>query len=369
MTKLVVTGDSITTNIYATTTYASLIASATGLTTVNTAVSGYSSSSVLSNINSMIISQTPDICILMIGTNDIANASASNLDNANMVSTYIANMQSIITQVKTAGSKLILLSPPITRNINEYKRGEELVEALKWLCIANDVEFIDVYSKFAAIARSKTLAEINSYYLLDPDKYHLNNSGHALIANYILQNNILQSIEAPPPVTSTNIVYNTACNSLFGNMGSSTIRCVIPTSSFSNLPTLDVTKFKLTLQSAVDEPITIGNAYLGISTSGCDASSLVPIKVGGASSFTLPINAQVETDWLDLAWNKTSNLILTVYCSGGSSSDRLVAYYNNPNAITYLKAGNDAGSLSPSGFIAYSGYLSLISKIETDGYV
>lgn len=365
MTTIVVTGDSNTTNNYASTTYADLLQTALGATVINTAVSGYYAEGILSFINSMILNHSPDICIIMIGTNDIAHASENAHDNREMITDYLSTMQSIITTLQINNIKVILMSPPMSRNIEDCKRGEELSEALKWLCIKNNVEFIDIYSKFLYLSKSVTTATLNSYFLADPDKYHLNNSGHALIANYILENNILKPIIAP---TATETIFTQTLNTGFGNISSQTVRTTLNAAAITNMPSGAVTKIRLTFKGSPTEPIILNGVYIGQVSSGCATNSFSQVKVTGAAAFTVSTNAALVTDWIDFNWDKSSPLMLSMYCSGNTSNDMLYSCFSNPNGSSYLKSGNEAATLNPSGFMLYSGYSSLICQIETDGF-
>lgn len=371
MTKIVITGDSNTTNTYVTTTYAQLLGSVLGATVYNTAMSGYYTLGVLGNINSMILDYSPDVCILMVGTNDIANASETAADNRTMTTASMASMKEIITKVKSAGINLIILSPPMSRNLTDWQRGVEFSDALKWLCIENNVEFLDVYSMFLSLSKTSTLETFNSYFRPDPDKYHLLDSGHALIANYLLNNSLLKV--AAPAATSTNttsstgVVFSQTCPDVFGNIMANTAKIVIPKSAIT-LPNGTVTRWRFTLQAAVDESITVSELYLGIQTSAASSATLVPIKYNGNINYTIAPNSQLTTDWTPLSWDKTSNLILSLYCAGGANSDKLMSNISNSLAVTYLRSGNYANATSGSGFTGYNKYLSLVNKIETDGF-
>ncbi len=370
MTSIVVTGASNTTNDYASVTYAQLLGTALNATIYNTAVSGSYVHDVLNNINSRILAYSPNITIMTIGMNDVAAASEAGTDNREMINTCMDELQSIITQVLACGSKLIILSLFPSRNISDWQRTVEYTEAQKWLCLKNNVEFIDVHSKFLHLSKSVTPTVYNSYYKPDPDKYHLNDKGHALVADFILNSNVLQAIEAPvapPAQTAGGTVFTQNCAEAFGNITTKTIRVIVPASACS-APSGTVTKLRLTLQSALDEPITINELYIGVQTSGAACIALVPIRYNGNISYTVAKNSHLITDWVSLSWNKASNLLLSLYCAGGSNSDRLVATTNKPTAVTYTKSGNYAGSIAGSGYTGYNSYLSLISKIETDGF-
>lgn len=180
----------------------------------------------------------------------------------------------------------------------------------------------------------------------------------------------LPAVAQTPVPTPTGVVLDTAIAGNFGNVDGKTIKVRINASQLSPPPG-EVTKIRLTLQAHADEPLAIAKCYIGKKNAvgdTYDAVSLASLKVSGASAFTVPVGGQLVTDWLPFMWNKIDDLIVSFYCNGGASSDKLPAAVSSATGDTYLKNGDEAATANASGFTEYLGYLSLVTKIETDGF-
>lgn len=368
MAKLVITGDSNTAAIYVSTanSYAQKIGEALGFTNiVNTAISGKSSTSLLSDLTNMVLSHNPDECIIMIGTNDLAYSSENGIDPKITTDTYISNMNTIINTLLTNNIKVTILSPPMSRNSVDWAAGQQMTDALKDLCFKKHVNFIDVYGMFSYMSKSSVLSTFNSYFRDSPDLYHLTDAGHQLITDFILSQRLGYSVYN---TTNTDIVLTSVMNASFGNINGCTVRTVINALEMTNIPILNISKVRLTLKASTDENLVINNMYIGQTITGCTALNLHQVKVTGASAFTINTNSELITDWIPFSWNKTSPIVLSFYSNGGNNSDKVPANYNNANAISWLKTGNDSATLAPIGFTQYAGYLSLITKLEMDGF-
>lgn len=116
-TGLFVFGDSIATTTHGGFTWSSLVASKMGCTEYNYAVGsaafGYSSNSIISQINGVSDWSNCDVCVVAAGTNDANyNTSASALRTA---------VQDVITAIKTnAPSAKIIFITPLQRNQSNY---------------------------------------------------------------------------------------------------------------------------------------------------------------------------------------------------------------------------------------------------------
>ena len=179
------------------------------------------------------------------------------------------------------------------------------------------------------------------------------------------------SSSAPPPSsTLEGTIFNETLTSSFGNIDTKTVKVRLKPASMS-VPSGAVTKIRLTLKGQADEPLTISKLYIGRRNSSgdaWDAVSFTQLQVSGASAFTIPAAGQLVTDWVAFPWNKTDEIIVSLYCNGGTSSDRLAANSGSTVGDTYIANVDSAATANDTGLTGFAGYLSLITKIETDGF-
>lgn len=130
----------------------------------NTGIGGIQSSYLLSNINSMILDESPDIVVLSIGAND-AYAGVTNSDFEN-------NLNSIISAVRNANAytRIIFVTPPLSTDYTDS------------VCLA----YRDSIKKVALNSRCEVLDVVPILERLDPaewrhDSIHYNQFGNELI--------------------------------------------------------------------------------------------------------------------------------------------------------------------------------------------
>lgn len=135
---------------------------------INAGISGNRSDQMLSRLQADVLAHNPDVCVLMLTVNDRTN----NVP----IATHEANYRNIIAQLKNAGIKVVVMSPPLyTSNLDLWKpwveKGEE---------IAGDTgcHYIDCWREYVYA----------SYYLpnwvsvLYTDYVHQKAAGNSLIA-------------------------------------------------------------------------------------------------------------------------------------------------------------------------------------------
>jgi len=180
-----------------------------------------------------------------------------------------------------------------------------------------------------------------------------------------------QAPDPDPPAEGTGSIFSVAQNEKFGNVGTKTIKVRIPASAIT-APSGSVTKMKLTFGGDASEPLALSKAFIGhASGSGdvWDASGLTKLQFSGVDAVTVPAAGSISSDWLDFAWDKSSDLILSVYCSdSGGSSDGLNSTNPVTGASTSMSTSDVAGTANASGLTSYAGYLALLTEIETDGF-
>jgi len=80
------------------------------------------------------------------------------------------------------------------------------------------------------------------------------------------------------------------------------------------------------------------------------------IKVGGDAGFTVPVNGDVETDWLDFDFDDSRDLIVAMHCTSGDLRIGTIASGGIGGSFS-TKAGADEGGVSaPGGYSTSSTY-------------
>lgn len=380
--KLAALGDSNTGNnrnpyyVAASETYFQLVSAALGYeTAINAGVSGDTAGGGLARLQADVIAYSPSVCTVMFGTNEVDGSITANTQIDALISSYRSNIDGIITALLAASIKPVIVSPPFALRARAEGRLAALRDSLRELCIRRNVAFVDLFGKMQEDSNTQTASYFNQWFMDiggTPDTYHIGVTGHQRIANTILAGQLAIGSSTPPPSPpeDSGTVLNATLDGNFGNIDGKTIKVRIKAAQLSP-PSGAVTKIRLGLQGHADEPLTLAKLYIGQkATSGdaYDAASLSQMKVGGSSAFTVPQGTQVWTDWLTFSWDKTSDLIVSLYCNAGANADKMAAA--SPSAIgdTHLKNGDEAATANATGFTAYNGYLSLVAKIETDGF-
>lgn len=172
--KIVFLGDSLTASAEVTLAdrWAYKVGLANGYTAaniINAGVSGNTSAQMLARLQTDVLAQNPDVCVLMLTVNDRTNSVP--------IATHEANYRSMITQLKTAGIKVVVMSPPLyTSQLDQWKpwveKGEE---------IAGDTgcHYIDCWREF--VYASYYLP--NWFNVLYTDYVHQKVAGNSLIVS------------------------------------------------------------------------------------------------------------------------------------------------------------------------------------------
>lgn len=162
-------------------------------------------------------------------------------------------------------------------------------------------------------------------------------------------NIIVDGPEVPPPPEPQDpeTVFDVALSGSFGNIETKTIKVAIHPAP----PSGPVQFVRLTLQGHADEPLVLSKLFLG------------SVSLGAV---TVPQGGIYVTPWIAYAWDGTSPLVVSAYSPGPAISDRLAAV-TGQGGVTWLRIGDHAAQSGTAGFTAYSGYSSLVSKIEVAG--
>lgn len=374
--KIAALGDSNTGNactpyyVTANQTYFKLVADALGYTeAINAGVSGNTATAMLARIQADVIDHNPNVCLVMAGTNETDSSITNNLAVDSLVATYTSAMGSIITALQTAGIKPVIISPPYSLRPRMEGRLQKLRDAGLVLCVTRGVAFVDLFGRMQHDSETLSTSTFNQWYLDisgNPDLYHMGVTGHQRAAD-LISTTQFQIGSSGGGSTGTGSILNVALTSSFGNMDGSTARIKIMASA-TTPPSGVVTKIRLKLQAHADEAFSVAKCYIGKCTSGVSVAAFAPVQVGASSSFTVAQGSTVWTDWVTMDWDKTTNLVVSLYANGGSTADKMAAVSGSSAGNTWLKSGDDAATGTASGYAEYTGYLSLVTNIETDGF-
>lgn len=375
--KIAALGDSNTGNnndpyyVTAAQTYFQLVADALGYTqAINAGKSGHTATAMLWRVQTDVIAHAPDVCLVMAGTNEGDSSLTGNVPTASLVATYTSQMGGILAALQAAGIKPIVISPAFALRPRMEGRLQALRDAGRQLCLEQGVAFVDLFGKMQHDSHTLSTQAFNAWFLDiggTPDTYHMGVTGHQRLAELILLSQY-QHQAAQAPATTTGSVFVATHGSAFGNMTGNTARVQIYASQ-TTPPTGAVTSIRLKLQAHADEPFTVGACYVGQRTAGCSMQSPQPVKVAGSSTFTIPQGTAVWSDWIALAWDKVADLIVSVYANGGPNADKMSADFLSAAGATWLISGCDAATPAGVGYTEYTGYMSLIAGIETDGHL
>ena len=155
------------------------------ITVINDGVSGNTAENLLSRINT-VITQVPNLVIIMIGTNDA-------IDGTSTYNSYNATLSLIIDSLQRTGSSVMLLTPPPIQKWNTITTD---TAALKGICtmiyslsISKLCYYIDINT-----ALNNIITTSNSHQLFLGDGIHPSAAGDKDIAvfifNYIKAQNI-----------------------------------------------------------------------------------------------------------------------------------------------------------------------------------
>lgn len=150
----------------------------------------------------------------------------------------------------------------------------------------------------------------------------------------------------------------------------------IPAARFTNIPGGTPTYAQLVFDGATTEPAGVGGASICNEAATGDiydcAAAPVPLKYGGATSFTIPQSGTLSTDNAPFVWDKTSNVLVKFYFNGGSSADTIKRANATGYGSLFYKVGSDeTGTADVSGYSASASNpnaTAVVKEIKMDGY-
>lgn len=186
---LVVNGDSNVAAyaVSAAQAWPTLVADALNISHTNLAVGGKYAIGVLDEVPTM-LGHDASVCMVQIGTNDMSAAVANGVPDDTAKAAYLQTMRQIVGQLKTGCGAVVLLSPAYSLVAKEASRFPGWVDGLRALAVEQGSIFIDIYGYMRALAARQSTAQFDAYYVIPSiDFYHLSAAGHALVANYVVQ--------------------------------------------------------------------------------------------------------------------------------------------------------------------------------------
>lgn len=180
--KIVLLGDSVTKGtgyggVLTTETFGHLIGLSAGYPAgdiINKGVGGNNTADLLARLTPDVIALAPDVCLVMIGNNDI-----SGTGKKLPVATFKSNVALIIARLKAGNIKPVFVSPNMERGSNAlFASFDPYIQALEEACAAADVCYVDLYRElcFAALR--------NNFMPFYVDTVHLSKAGHQFVASY-----------------------------------------------------------------------------------------------------------------------------------------------------------------------------------------
>ncbi|SFW54341.1 Lysophospholipase L1 [Pseudomonas sp. NFACC09-4] len=144
MSKIVFFGDSVTAGLQVglTSRWAQRIALFCGYVAtdiINAGIPGDTTDDMLARIQADVLDKDPSVCVLMLTVNDKTNNFT--------LAKHETNVRSIIGQLKSAGIKVVVISPPVYRSglaswVSWVEKGEQVAGQL-------NCPFIDVWRDYA----------------------------------------------------------------------------------------------------------------------------------------------------------------------------------------------------------------------------
>jgi len=174
---------------------------------INAGIGGNNTYDLLNRIQKDLIEQSPDLAIIMVGTNDMLNSKK-------MVSynNYRLNLEKIAGTLKNEGIHVVLCSPPTADKIYLFERHDStlftespnqkldsITQIIKDVATLNNADFIDINKIF----RDKDLPQHNTDEYIQNEKnsgkrdgVHPTAAGYSLIAetvfNFLSEQNLLK---------------------------------------------------------------------------------------------------------------------------------------------------------------------------------
>lgn len=138
--------------------------------------------------------------------------------------------------------------------------------------------------------------------------------------------------------------------------------------SAMSLPSGSIAKLRLRYKAGSSQGFTVTNTYMEHRAGSGDvydfAATPTQILFAGSASKTVSAGSTEWSDWIDFAYNKTDDLLISFYAGGGTGSDMLSYALSVTGVNKYDKVANDAATVNKTGYGTTAGYCGLIDAIE-----
>jgi hypothetical protein len=188
--KVVFNGDSNTasTHVSGAQNWTTIAAAGLGFASVtNLATAEKYADGVLADVPSM-ASQGAHLCVVMVGTDDMAKAVQDGTAASSALTTYLQRMRSIVTGLRSGCARVLIMSPVMSLKARYFARLDAWADGLRTLCAELSVTFVDVFAHLKALSATLTAPQFDALYLSPGvDFYNLSAAGHARIADLIVK--------------------------------------------------------------------------------------------------------------------------------------------------------------------------------------
>ena len=188
--KVVFNGDSNTasTHVSGAQNWTAIAASGLGFATVvNLGAAEKYADDVLADVPAM-TSQAAHLCVVMVGTDDMAKAVQDGTPASSALASYLAKMRSIVTGLTPGCGRVLIMSPVMSLKAREVARLDAWADGLRTLCAELGVTFVDVFAHMKALSSTLTAGQFDALYLSPgSDLYNLSTTGHARLADLVVK--------------------------------------------------------------------------------------------------------------------------------------------------------------------------------------
>lgn len=188
---------------------------------INVGVNGDTSAGVLARLNADAITPAPDVCVVMVGLNDWWN-------NV-LVAPYIANMASIIDQLKAVGIRPVIMSSNVQRGPTaDFWSYQKYMQATQALCVQKGVVYLDLYREVCA---AYLYLDNPTWLGLYVDVVHLTVAGHQFATDFAARAQFAGVFSPKPSVVTeaatTIYMTNGIPPQIYAGLGAGRIELVI----------------------------------------------------------------------------------------------------------------------------------------------
>ena len=141
---------------------------------INSGVPGDMISGMRARVTTDVLSHSPELVVFMPMTNDATNSTP--------MASFTADMQFIIDKIKEAGAKLVIMSPPLWRDLSVHPRFNTYLKEIERISNVNGCYFIDHHRRYAW----EYMAGVPFFVSLYTDLIHQSAAGNSYIAGHCL---------------------------------------------------------------------------------------------------------------------------------------------------------------------------------------